>query len=199
MFRIVYLGTDRPYQHLLDMGLPFMKLLLDSSDNIEFKIISKDLHSIRKKIEDLGMNFEKIELKEVDRSQVMREMQDCDLALLLRRSSIINLVASPVKIGEYLSLGLPMVWQKGSISISESAVEHDLGVEIDIEENDSWFSEVEKVLNYLNQKDKFKHRKDILKFFKTEYTWESNLQKQRKFYRDLFNNKDNPCVAFLDL
>jgi hypothetical protein len=172
----------------MDMGLPFMKLLLESSDNIVFKIISRDLQSIRKKIEILGMNFDKIELKECDRSQVMTEMQDCDLALLLRRSSIINLVASPVKIGEYLSLGLPMIWQKGSISISESAVEHALGIEIDIEENVSWFSEVKKVLNYLNQKDKFKHRKEISKFFKTEYTWESNLPKQRKFYINLFNN-----------
>jgi glycosyltransferase involved in cell wall biosynthesis len=186
-YRIVYLGTDRPYQHLQDMGLPFMKILLESSDNIVFKIISKDLESIRKKIELLGMKFDKIELKEVDRSQVITEMQDCDLALLLRRSSIINLVASPVKIGEYLSIGLPMIWQKGSLSISESAVEQDLGIEIDIEENVNWFSEVKKVQNYLNQKDKTKHRKEILKFFKTEYTWESNLPKQRKFYFDLLN------------
>lgn len=187
-FTIVYVGTDRSYQHLGDLVFPFVKLLMLSEARIKLKILSKDKDSILFKLKNLGLNMKNINVKSVNRDQVFQELVDCDLAILLREGNVVNKVSSPVKLGEYLACGLPILFQKDSIGFSDEILKNQLGIQVDLENQSKWYEEVKNVVQYLENKKSDSPKKMIQLFFNENYCWEEFIQIQRNFYKEIIEN-----------
>jgi hypothetical protein len=181
-FWIVYVGTDRSYQNLGDLALPFIKTLMDFDERINLKILSKDILSIKDKLVNLEMDETRVILKSVDRKDVFEEIVDSDLALLLRRVNTVNKVASPVKISEYFSVGLPLLFQKDSIDISDELISKKLGISVDLQNLANWKTECDKVIEFLEGNDKKTIENRVKQYFIDFYNWEYYIPKQREFY-----------------
>jgi hypothetical protein len=187
-FTIVYVGTDKSYQHLEDLVFPFVKRLMLFDSRVRLKILSKDKESILLKLNKIAINMDKVTLKSVDRNDVFNEIVDSDLALLLREPNVVNKVSSPVKLGEYLACGLPILFQKDSIGFSGEILDNRLGLEIDLMQLSKWDNEVFNVIEFLENEKLENSKNRIQKFFREKYCWESFVQNQRGFYRQILDN-----------
>jgi len=57
-----------------------------------------------------------------------------DMALLLREDNLVNRVASPVKLGEYLACGVPVCITPHVGDLSELVVQHEVGIAVALDE-----------------------------------------------------------------
>ena len=113
-------GQDRPFKTIIYSGglsawqkiddiITLMKKISEKNDNIRFRFLTKDVNSLQKKCEAIGLDASKWSVKSCKQSEVAGELLSADCGIILRDDILVNQVASPIKIGEYLSAGLGLI------------------------------------------------------------------------------------------
>ena len=96
----VYSGGNEKWQ-MSDYMLQVYKKIEDSCTDVMLLIFTHDVTEFRKKVKDTGIkNFRIISVKYED---MPAYLDACDFGFCLRENNIINLVASPTKVLEYIS------------------------------------------------------------------------------------------------
>lgn len=115
--RMVYQGTGAPWQginHLAEVWGALGGLL----PSVEFRVISRDPRTAPL-IEAVGSD--RCDTVTADYPQeVARALEDCRIGFVLRTNSLVNRVAFPIKVGEYLATGVSVVttdldWDVGDL------------------------------------------------------------------------------------
>jgi hypothetical protein len=100
---IIYTGGSALWQKI-DLMLDVIEK--NQTGNIEYIILTGDLKEFEYKISKRKINKQNIELKTVLPKELVNFYQKADFGFLLRDDNIVNQVASPTKMIEYLSFGI---------------------------------------------------------------------------------------------
>ena len=180
---LVYSGGYARYQHLEDLVVPFFRLLLSLDSNIKILILSQDVEKIRELVmkEDADGRFI---FKTAPQAEVANYLSACDLGFLLRKESLVNRLAQPVKVGEYLAAGVPVCVEGEVGGVTEKLVTYGAGISIHISTvpKEHWFAQAELVLAFLKRNHAHQAQSLALDYF----LWNKNIVKQREYYSSIF-------------
>jgi glycosyltransferase involved in cell wall biosynthesis len=115
--RFGYLGTGAAWQGL-DQLADTWRLLSQSMPSAEFRVISRDE---RTRILVDAVGDDRCDTVAADQPEdVARALHGCRVGFLLRSNHLVNRVAYPTKVGEYLASGVPVVatdidWDVGDL------------------------------------------------------------------------------------
>lgn len=73
-------------------------------------------------------------VQRLNADEVASKLRENDIGILVREKSIVNEVSFPVKLGEYLAAGLPVVINSALAGAGEFVVENKIGVELEKEQ-----------------------------------------------------------------
>ncbi len=119
----VYSGSVAGWQSF-DLLAKFIKPLLNQSSSNKILFLSDN----DKNIDALKKQFpQHVHNKHVKVLEVPNYLASCNFGLLIREQSITNKVASPVKFGEYLACGLPVIISENLGDYSQFVVENKCG------------------------------------------------------------------------
>jgi hypothetical protein len=80
-----------------------------------------------------GIDSSKYFIQSLKSNEVAEKLRENDIGILVREKSIVNEVSFPVKLGEYLAAGLPVVINSALIGAGRFVVENNVGVELKTE------------------------------------------------------------------
>lgn len=107
---LIYAGSIVKYQCVDEMIHLFSELHhIDSSFYFLFLSAYNNYEAISKKMKDEGLDESSYKLMSVAQHDVYRYNCAADFGLLIRADHILNKVASPTKLAEYLMAGLPII------------------------------------------------------------------------------------------
>jgi hypothetical protein len=104
---------------------------MDLVPNSHFLAITTDTEEMQRYCTAEGIPQTKSTIVSLPHAEVARYLTAGDIGLLLRESCPVNQVASPVKFGEYLAAGLPVVISDGIGDYSSLVREERLGVTLE--------------------------------------------------------------------
>lgn len=142
----VYSGSAARWQNISEMFDLFNQAVSEIK-NIKIKIFTYHLEEFQKRkilYPDLENSVEIISL---DSEKVSENLIRCNFAVLLRNNDLINNVASPLKFGEYLAAGLPVIISEGIGDTRELIEKYNVGVIIKDNDYESAISELQELLN----------------------------------------------------
>ncbi len=184
---LVYSGTTAAYQHLDDLTIPFLKQLTILNRNIRLVFLSPEIDKIKIMVNNAGISADGVIFKSLSQNEVAGALNACDVGILIRKPTLVNRVANPVKIGEYLAAGLPIIIAKNVGGVSGELFERSLLEGVEITSPESRDKAAIQVNNWL-QED-IKSKRPLVKEYATKhYLWRSAVHLSRKMYKNTLEN-----------
>lgn len=182
-FQIGYLGGVASYQNLPDLVLPFLDAMIRKDSRVRVLLITHQPEEMKELIRPFCWDSDKYKLISVPQSKVHIYLKTLDVGLMIRKRNLVNEVAQPVKIGEYLAAGVSVLIQNklGGLDPSEFPGLKELDFEkLTFEEA------AEQVIHWLKTTSKEKRFMDALTSAE-KLTWEKNIVIHRDHYQMLLN------------
>ncbi len=120
--------------------------------------------------------------------EVHRYLSAADIGFIMRHNTTINNVASPVKVGEYLACGLPVILTPGIGDYSDMLPA--AGVSLLLDETTDI---ADQVLEFIHRNDFVGLRDKAIRFAKDRLTMSANLNQYRLLYGGSPANKVQIC------
>lgn len=180
---ILYLGGVHPNQYLEELGIPFMQSALALSNNNVAVFITQNKDKLQTLLTKFSLDMDRIRVLSVPQSEVADYLTGMDLGLLLRAPSKQNNFSQPVKFGEYLGAGIPVVLEEGTGDMANMLNKNKIGYVVKLWEQpkQQFDAEVKKALDWLKENSN-KVRSNTRAFAEECYTWQANVPKERQMY-----------------
>lgn len=180
---LLYLGGTQKYQHLEDLVFPFLRSALKQSADYVAVFITQNAGRIQELIDAFGLPVSQTRVKSVQQNEVAAYLTAMDAGLLLRAPSVLNTFAQPVKLGEYLGAGLPVIVEEGTGNVAEMLAPGNIGYAVKLTGTapGAFDEEVQKALRWLEQ-DFVQKRVKAREFVESRYTWAANASYEREMY-----------------
>lgn len=173
---VAYSGGMGWYQ-CTDELLTLFKRIHEVDDRIVFLILTQSQDFLRNKLKEIGLPEDCLRTRSCKPTEVSAYLQTADVGVILRKNDTLNQLASPVKIGEYLSSGLAIVVSPWIGDVGRLLYNADFAfLHADGSEPESIVQFVKAV-----NSDKREHAR---RFARTYYTYEGN----RQVVHEMFNN-----------
>lgn len=128
---LAYLGGIAPYQHIEDGVVPFVRMAVEAHERVHFLCITNQPERMQSILDAGGIPREARTVLRVPQPNVPRYLAAADAGLLLRAASDVNRVSMPVKVGEYLSSGVPLVVSRINGWVDDMVEAHGSGIVVD--------------------------------------------------------------------
>lgn len=180
---ITYSGTAAAYQHLEDLTLPFLYDLSRLNNKVRVVILTPD----KKVVNEMLTRYEfthPVILENVPQKEVAKYLTAADAGILIRKPTLVNRVANPVKIAEYFAGGLSLIVEDGVGGVPYTNDASQVVKRICIATGNSIEEEAAKVNSWLlagSYRDREAARSLAIK----NYYWSSAVKVHRKTYNDL--------------
>lgn len=112
-FTISYLGSLGTWYMLEEMLQFFKRLLLNKADVVFLFITPDDPELITNKAALLNIPADKIKIKKAERSEVPHLLATSHISIFFIKPSYSKKASSPTKMGEILSMGIPVICNAG--------------------------------------------------------------------------------------
>ena len=182
---VVYSGTTAAYQHLEDLTIPFLHKLVNADNAIRIVMLSPESDKVTAMIAAAGIDKAKVVIANIPHKEVAEALTACDAGVLIRKPTLVNRVANPVKIAEYFAAGLPIIIEEGVGGLPDRLYQRSLikGIKISSPKAnmDHYVSEV---MAWLND-DLDKKRSLIREEARTHLLWSSAIQTSRSLYQQI--------------
>lgn len=184
---LCYVGGAAEYQNIDGGFAAFCALAirLRGSDHVHALCITTAVERVRRALSRAGVPEEATTVIEVSQSAVAQYIAAADAGFLLRDNTEVNRVSVPVKLGEYLAAGVPVVtsavpeWNELLLGRSPAAFEvHWFGGS-----NAHRAEQVEAVLETLSR-DRARLRDEALCLAASRFTWGAYVGRVRTAYRE---------------
>lgn len=116
---IVYSGSLSKWQHIDYIIKIFHNL--SRYKFLKFKILTQN------NLDLINHNIDNLTITSSTPNEIVNELSKSDIGIIIRDSNILNKVASPLKVGEYLSAGLPIILTPNIGDYSRLIIESKLG------------------------------------------------------------------------
>ncbi|NJN63408.1 MAG: glycosyltransferase family 4 protein [Acidobacteria bacterium] len=127
---IVYCGGLDQWQKIDDV-LALMGKLLRARASMRALFLVSDPARLRELASRYRLRPDAYDVRRVPQRDVGKWLAACDFGVILRDDVLMNQVASPIKIAEYLAAGLTVVCTKNIGDLSELVVAEGVGISID--------------------------------------------------------------------
>lgn len=104
-----YAGSITRYQHIEDGLLPFFRAAAEEHPRAHLLALTEDPDAMRSLIERAGIAADRVTVIRASQREVGDLLCAADAGMLLRADSSTNRVSMPVKLGEYLASGAPVI------------------------------------------------------------------------------------------
>jgi len=128
---VSYCGSLAWYQ-FPEASIRIFRLIKSLRPDAHFFAITTQPDHMRPLLENAGFSSADYTIRSVPAKDVPRLLVASDLGLLLRDDSLTNRVASPIKFGEYMAAGVPIVISPRLGDCSESVRSEGLGIEVNL-------------------------------------------------------------------
>jgi glycosyltransferase involved in cell wall biosynthesis len=135
-FVVCYLGSLAWYQ-MPELSLRMFRLIRQLRDDAHFLAITTQPQKMEQAIRAQGIGEGDFTIRSFPQSEVPHWLVAADLGLMLRKQDAVNRAASPVKFGEYLAAGVPVVISQGVGDASDLVQSNQLGTVVDVDADDS--------------------------------------------------------------
>ncbi len=189
---ILYLGGTQKYQHLEDLVIPFLKSALSLSENNVAVLITQNKDKMAELLAKYSVDISRTRMISIPQNKVGDYLTGMDMGLLLRAPSILINTSQPVKFGEYLGAGIPVILEEGMKKAADILQEYQLGCIVKLSGKKTQGeidNEVKKALDWL-EANRSAVRTNARKFVEEQYTWKANVQKERKMYLEALQADD---------
>ena len=105
---VVYSGGLSAWQKI-DSIIKTMKEMSEMDSTMRFRFLTQDIASLESKCNQHDFPKERWVAKSCCPSEVVSELAKADCGIIFRDDTVINRVASPIKVGEYLAAGLSII------------------------------------------------------------------------------------------
>jgi len=110
---IGYLGSIGTW-YMLDEMLDFFKVLLKTYPEAKFKFITREKPEyILQKVRERHIATSQIEIAPAKRTEVPLALSEIDLGMFFIKTAFSKQASSPVKQGEFMSMGIPIITNSG--------------------------------------------------------------------------------------
>jgi glycosyltransferase involved in cell wall biosynthesis len=179
---VVYSGTTAAYQHLEDLTIPFMKKLAASNPRVKLAFFSSQVDKIKTMLSAAGVDMKKVLLKSFQQNEVAAALTACDAGILIRKPTLVNRVANPVKIAEYLAAGLPIIIEKGVGGVAEEMYAQSLLMGIEMTKANADIDRLVAATNGWIGDGTGDKRTAVRQYASRVYLWNSAIHVSRKMY-----------------
>jgi glycosyltransferase involved in cell wall biosynthesis len=185
---VLYLGGAQKYQHLEDLVLPFVKSIFSQRDNYVAVFITQDIEALKKLVTDFNLPGDSVRIIRVPQSEVSKYLSAMDAGLLLRAPSFLNTFSQPVKLGEYLSAGLPVIVERGTGNVERMLTPGDIGFATNLagKAGTAFDNEVKKAIEWMESGSE-QRRNKAKQFVEANYTWAAHIPNERDMYANALN------------
>lgn len=173
---ICYVGGVSKWQRIRSI-IRLFKGISELSPDFRFLFISRQKQEVEKMIKDIGLDIRTCYCVSCEQVEVSSYLRVCDASIIMRDDVLMNNVSSPIKIGEYLRAGLPVLLTKGIGDMSELIPRENAGMIID--ENNKSSEQVIQYLSNVNYKEVYDNQQ---KFVKEHLTWNVYAAEFNKLY-----------------
>lgn len=157
IFKLLYIGSLSGW-YMLDEMLDFFCVLKEKVTGSQFLFLTNDEYS---RLADMASRrpalSEGIQFKSVGFNEVAFAALGMDAGIVFTKSSE-RLESMPVKIGEYLACGLPIIVNKGMGDAEELIRQHKVGVVLEGFNNDAYQKAAHELLEIMKEGDGLKER-----------------------------------------
>jgi len=130
----VFAGSASPW-HRLDLTAALMKRVMDARGDVRFVVaVYPSTSDAERVLREQGLPRPRTELLTVPTDAVPSLFAACDFGLMLIDEDISKTVCAPVKLGEYLASGLPVVAGGGIGDARDWVGEEGLGLLVDLDD-----------------------------------------------------------------
>lgn len=176
-FVILYSGSLSPWNDY-EMMASLLQNLKTVADNFIFLILSKeDKNTIQDFMDQMGLKQTEYLHLSLSHNEIQKYTAAADLALLIRKRSIVNEISSPMKFGEYIGAGVPVLISPGIGDASGEVLANHLGQVADVHSTE-YLEEFIKDIQ-TNRNAYFNRNR---KFAADNYRLSSVLEKYQKLY-----------------
>ena len=182
---IVYSGGTAAYQHLPDLVIPFLKELVRFED-IKAVFLSHQKEEIMQLLAAQDFPKDRVIVEQVPQELVRDYLSACDVGLMIRKPTLVNQLANPVKIAEYLGAGLPIILQKDVGGVQLDIEAHDAGIVIDLFNRSDYHKEIMKVYKWI--KSSGERLKNALNLAEDIFLWENAILTHKNNYECLLGD-----------
>lgn len=127
---ICYSGGLSKWQRVGDVMKLFSDIAIENPD-YRFLFLTNDIKQIRLMIDEHSLLSEKSFVVSCAHEDVYKYLSASDAGVIMRHNILVNNVACPIKIGEYLGCGLPIIMTGGIGDLSEMIAVEDFGLVLD--------------------------------------------------------------------
>ncbi len=190
---ILYLGGVHKNQYLEELGIPFIQSALSQSNKYAGVFITQNKDKMMQLITKFSLDMERVRVISVPQAEVADYLTGMDIGLLLRAPSKQNNFSQPVKFGEYLAAGIPVVLEEGTGDIAALLNKHKIGCVVqlsDKQKQSDFDNEVKKALEWLSA-NAADVRNNTRNFVENCYTWKANVPVERKMFEAALRKSDN--------
>ena len=177
-----YLGSIGTW-YMLDEMLDFFKVLQSKYPKAKFKFITReDKNTILDKAKEKGINSSAFTIKAAKREDVPKELSSIDLGIFFIKDKFSKKASSPVKQGEFMSMGIPVITAK-NIGDTDFIIEkYKSGIWVDNFTETAYQKAIEEIPNLL-----LLTPNDIRKGAEDYFSLEKGVDTYQKIYEDLLN------------
>ena len=160
---------------------------MERNAKIRLAFLSSEQEKIKNMLVAAGIYSDRIILKGFPQKEVGEALTACDAGILIRKPTIVNAVANPVKIAEYLGSGLPIIIEKNVGGVADVMFEQSIlkGIRIAAPGADM-DSDADSVNRWLGEGLAGK-RTLARDYAEKVYLWSSAINVSRKMYENALN------------
>lgn len=188
---IVYSGTTAAYQHLHDLTIPFMKVMAAQNPKVRLAFLSSELEKIKKLLIDADAYNERVILKSMPQQDVADALTACDIGILVRKPTLVNQVANPVKIAEYMAAGLPLIIERGVGGVADTLFDSGLLHGISISTGAESMEAAAEAANKWLAGGLAHKRAATQEYARQHYLWSAAIHTSRKLYAAVLAQANN--------
>lgn len=126
---LLFSGSVAPWQ-CVPQCAEFFKRLHSLNPACFFLVLSKDVQAAEEILRDCQLDGSDSRVICAENRDMQGYLAAADVAMICREPTVTNRVASPVKVGEYLASGLPVLVSPGIGDYSDLLVNERLGVQV---------------------------------------------------------------------
>lgn len=146
---LVYAGVVNRFQYLTDGLGDFVARALRLNATVHFMAITPDRSNMLDLLARAGVDDARTSIIQLPQEQVSRYLMAADAGLILGRPSVLKTVAQPVKFGEYVAAGLPIVASRGSLGVDSLVTKYQAGILLNYAEGTWSEDEIRRALDTL--------------------------------------------------
>ncbi|HEX5179664.1 MAG TPA: glycosyltransferase [Gemmatimonadaceae bacterium] len=180
---LAYVGVVNRFQYLTEGLGEFVALAMQGNPTVRFMAITPDQRDMSTLLRDAGVDLTRIFIFHLPQELVASHLMAADAGLILGKPGVLKSVVQPVKFGEYLAAGLPVIASRGSLGIDRLVTAYQAGILVDYTKENWSNDEVQRALDTVSA-TRNTLRMGALALCRDHLLWERYASAQREAYVD---------------